>query len=78
MPSVKEMEQYIRASATKRGIDPNIAVRVAKSEGLRKGTWQSDVRKNGKRERSYGPFQLLMDGGLGNKMLKETGTWLSS
>lgn len=67
-----EIETYIRAAAIARGIDPDIAVRVARSEGgLIDPVRQSDVRKNGVRERSFGPFQLYMDGGLGNQALKQ-------
>jgi hypothetical protein len=65
------IEQYIRAAAHQRGIDPEIAVRVARSEGgLSDPFRQSDVVKNGVREQSYGPFQLYMGGGLGNEALK--------
>lgn len=68
------IEQYIRAAAIARNIDPDIAVRVARSEGgLSNPVRQSDVVKNGKRERSFGPFQLYMDGGLGSRALKEKG-----
>lgn len=66
-----EIADYIRQSATARGIDPNIALRVAMSEGgLRDPVRQSDYVKNGVREASYGPFQLYMGGGLGNKALE--------
>lgn len=66
-----DIEGYIRQAAASRGIDPNIAVAVAKSEGGLKDPFrQSDVVKNGVRERSYGPFQLYMDGGLGSKALE--------
>jgi len=59
-----DLENYIRNAAIQRGIDPDIALRVAKSEGgLKDPTRQSDVRKNGLREPSYGPFQLLVGGG---------------
>lgn len=75
------LEAYIRAAAVKRGIDPDVAVRVAKSEGgLKDPTRQSDVMKNGVREPSYGPFQLLVGGGdtgfpagLGNDFMRVTG-----
>lgn len=73
-------EQYIRQAAINRGIDPEIAVRVAKSEGGVNSYIQSKVRKNGVQEPSYGPFQLLVGGqgtifpeGMGNQMLRETG-----
>lgn len=65
-----QIEQYIRQAAAARGIDPDIAVRVARSEGgLRDPFQQSNIVKNGVREPSFGPFQLYMNGGLGNKAL---------
>lgn len=77
---VKEMEQYIRKAAQARGIDPDIAVRVAKSEGLARNTWQSNVNHPTRgREPSYGPFQLLEGGkggwpaGMGNDFRRQTG-----
>jgi hypothetical protein len=77
---VKQVEAYIRRAAAARGIDPDIAVRAARSEGLAKGVWQSNVvhPKRG-REPSYGPFQLLEGGqggwptGLGNAFKAKTG-----
>jgi hypothetical protein len=68
--------QYIREAAIARGINPDIAVRVAASEGLNANpeeAWQSTVVKNGKREESYGPFQLYLGGGLGNVFMERTG-----
>ncbi len=73
LPPASEMEAYIRASAKMRGIDPDAAVRVARTEGLKDGVWQSNVRANGRREPSYGPFQLYTGGGLGNDFQKRTG-----
>jgi len=76
---VSDVEGYIRKAAVRRGIDPDIAVRVAKSEGLASGVWQSRVSKNGRRETSYGPFQMLVgDGvhfpkGMGNDFMEKTG-----
>lgn len=65
------IEAYIRQAAAARGIDPDVAIAVAKSEGGLKDPFrQSDVVKNGVREQSYGPFQLYMAGGLGNKALE--------
>jgi len=73
-------EPIIRRTAAKYGIDPEIAVRVAKSEGGVNDYIQSRVRKNGVQEPSYGPFQLLVGGkgtifpeGMGNQMIRETG-----
>ncbi len=69
-----EIESYIRQAAIQRGIDPDIAVRVAQSEGgLVDPVRQSDVIKEGVREPSFGPFQLYMNGGLGNAFQAETG-----
>jgi len=58
------IEDYIRQAARARGIDPDIAVRVARAEGgLKDPTRQSLVMKGGVQEPSYGPFQLLIGGG---------------
>jgi hypothetical protein len=48
----------IREEATARGIDPDVAVKVAQSEGLNQYV--------GDQGRSFGPFQLFTGGGLGN------------
>ena len=67
--SADELEAMIRNSATQRGMDPDVAVRVWRSEG---GTsYQSNIPRDGKgseggKEASYGPFQLYTGGGLGN------------
>lgn len=73
-------EQYIRAAAMRRGIDPDIAVRVARSEGGVDDYIQSRVRKNGVQEPSFGPFQMLVGGGntgfpvgMGNDFQMRTG-----
>ena len=65
------IEAYIRQAAIARGIDPDIAVRVAMSEGgLTNPVRKSEVPTGGGRtEESYGPFQLYMGGGLGNRAL---------
>jgi len=78
LPSVQEMEAYIRQAAQARGIDPDIAVRVARSEGLAPDTWQSNVTLKYGREQSYGPFQLHVapagyKPGMGNDFVKATG-----
>jgi hypothetical protein len=59
------LEQYIREAAKANGVDPDTAVRVAKSEGLRDFL--------GDRGKSGGAFQLYTGGGLGNEFQKETG-----
>lgn len=72
--SVTGLTAFIRQAASARNIDPEIAVRVARSEGLAEGVWQSNlIMKNGQREPSYGPFQLYTGGGLGNKFQRQTG-----
>lgn len=68
-----DVEAYIRAAAAKRGMDPDIAVRVAKSEGLAPNTWQSRVPTKNGHETSYGPYQLLVGGGLGDTFKRQTG-----
>ena len=78
MPSVQEMDAFIRAEAIKRGIDPNVAVTVARGEGLAPNTWQGKVQLGYGRERSYGPFQLHVAPagyrqGMGNDFIKTTG-----
>jgi hypothetical protein len=56
---------YIRETAVKYGINPDVAVRVAGSEGL------SDPV--GDRGASFGAFQLFTGGGLGNDFQRDTG-----
>lgn len=78
IPSVAQVEAYIRQAAIARGIDPDVAVRVARTEGLGEGIWQSNVMLDYGRERSYGPFQLHVapEGrrpGLGNAFKAKTG-----
>jgi len=72
------IEEYIRQAAVARGIDPDIAVRVARSEGgLKDPVRRAGYVKNGYQEPSYGPFQLLIGGegtgfptGMGNDALR--------
>ena len=76
----KWLEKQIRASARKNGIDPNVAVRVWKSEGGM--SYQSQIPRKGKgsmggKEASYGPFQLYTGGGLGNEYENEYGVDLT-
>lgn len=78
LPSVVEMEAYIRQAALARGIDPDVAVRVARSEGLAPGVWQATGTLKYGRERSYGPFQLHVAPpgyrpGMGNDFVAKTG-----
>lgn len=68
-----QQEAYIRQQATAMGIDPSVAVQVAKSEGL--------FGYTGDRGSSFGPFQLhyggiapgMMQSGLGDVFTKQTG-----
>lgn len=55
---------FIRDTATKYGIDPDVAVRVAGSEGLRNPVGDGGM--------SHGAFQLFTGGGLGNDFQKAT------
>ena len=77
--STADLAAYINKAAIARGIDPAIALKVARSEGLG-GSWQAGYVKNGYREPSYGPFQLLKGGkgtgfptGMGNGFMAQTG-----
>lgn len=78
---MSEVERHIRQSAIQRGIDPDVAVEVARREGgLSNPTQRSYARKNGIREPSFGPFQLLEGGqgtgyprGLGNAFVQKYG-----
>ena len=56
---------FIRETAKKYGIDPETALKVAKSEGL--ATFLGDNGKSG------GAFQLYTGGGLGNEFKRDTG-----
>lgn len=74
------LETYIRQAAAARGIDPDVAVRVAKGEGglqnpFRHGEGpapRSQAAGLGSTENSYGPFQLYVSGtgaGLGDRAM---------
>ncbi|WP_413989359.1 hypothetical protein ACMDCR_25820 [Labrys okinawensis] len=75
-----EVVAYIRQAAIKRGIDPDIALRVAASEGLR-GYDPTKPDHGGDLGTSFGPFQLhygglargMMNGGLGDTFTRTTG-----
>lgn len=73
-----EVEAYIRQAAQARGIDPDVAVRVAKAEGGLENPYQRSTLKAPKSQRvpgtenSWGPFQLYISGanaGLGDRAL---------
>lgn len=59
------MSDLIRQTAIKYGVDPGIALRVARSEGLGQYT--------GDHGTSFGAFQLHVGGGLGDLFKRETG-----
>lgn len=77
--SQAEIESIIRHEASLRGIDPNTAVKIYRSEGA--GSYQSLFRPSASssvttyngREASYGPYQLYVGGGLGNDYQQLTG-----
>ena len=73
-----EISTYIAQKAKELGIDPNVALRVASSEGLRSKT----PGQPGDQNTSFGPFQLHYGGqaqgalganGLGDEFTKSTG-----
>lgn len=75
-----EVSDYIRQAATARGIDPNIALRVAGHEGM--NVFDPSKPDNGGDEgSSFGPFQLhyagmsksMPNSGLGNEFTNATG-----
>lgn len=77
-PSKAEIIAYIREAALRRGMDPDIALKVAGGEGLHadptEGYQSTIVDDAGNREESYGIFQLNMNpGAVGDQMLKTTG-----
>jgi len=61
------LRDYIGLTARKYGIDPNVALRVAQSEGL--SSFSSGIRG----ENSWGAFQLNTQGGMGSDFQRETG-----
>jgi len=78
--SVANATNFIRQYASAIGINPTTALTVARSEGLGEGIWQANYVKNGFREPSFGPYQLLkggpgtgFPGGLGNDFQRQTG-----
>jgi hypothetical protein len=77
-PSDDEVSSFITEIAPKYNVPPQDALDTWAGEG--KGAWQSNYKKRGAREPSYGPFQLLKGGpgtgfprGLGNAFEEETG-----
>jgi hypothetical protein len=74
---VSEKEAFIRAEAAKRGISPDVAMAVAKSEGFNQ--YSGDLDATGK-PTSFGSFQLHYPGigrntadGLGSVFTSQTG-----
>lgn len=63
--AVKDRMDFIRSEAAKLGIDPDVALAVANSEGLK--------RFSGDNGSSFGDFQLHVGGGLGDAFRKQTG-----
>lgn len=78
--TASSMEQYIRQAAIARGMDPNIAVRVAAHEGLNAFD-PSKPDHGGDEGSSFGPYQLHYAGmsksmphaGLGDDFTASTG-----
>lgn len=80
-PTGNSLEDMARRAAIAEGIDPDLFIRVGNAEGgFKDPTRRAEYVKNGKREPSYGPYQLLVGGGdtgfpegMGNQMIRETG-----
>ena len=72
----KNIESIIAKEAKLRNMDVATAIKVYRAEGL--NSYQSQLKYEGKQERSYGPYQLFVDGGLGNTYQKDTGRELVS
>jgi hypothetical protein len=75
-----KIEVIIKQEAKLRKMDPNVAVRLFRSEGAT--AYQSKIKsgtqkKEGGQEASFGPFQLYTGGGLGNQYEEQTGRVLS-
>jgi hypothetical protein len=64
-PTPANTEAFIRATAPKYGIDPDVAVKAWRGEGSVVGAGQSNVYYQGKREQSFSPYQLNVEGGWG-------------
>lgn len=67
---MNEVETFIRQTAQELGMDPEVAMRVVMGEGGVSDPFQQSLaidKKTGQRERSYGPLQLYLDGGVGNR-----------
>jgi len=67
MPTRQEIIDYITQAAQRRGIDPNTVLKVVRQESGFNPAAAND--KTG-REKSYGLFQLNVQGGLGNEARK--------
>lgn len=79
--SQTQIEEIIRREAVLRGMDPEVAVAIYRSEGA--GSYQSNIARSGTGsagglEASYGPYQLFTGGGLGNEYELQTGHKLAS
>ena len=72
----KNIESIIAKEAKLRNMDVATAIKVYRTEGL--NSYQSQLKYKGKQEKSYGPYQLFVDGGLGNTYQTDTGRKLVS
>ena len=68
------MEQYIREYSASIGLNPDVIMRTVLAEGGPSSLTtdlarQSQLSLGGGQEQSYGPFQLFMGGGVGNRAL---------
>ena len=77
----KKIESIIKEESKLRNIDPDVAIKIYKAEGLH--SYQSQISEGKQKmvdgtEASYGPFQLYTGGGLGNEYEKATGRILKT
>lgn len=71
MYSRDQIAEIIRREALARAIDPEVALAVWKTEGY--GGVGPNYKTRIPGEESYGPYQLYLGGGLGNKFMRDTG-----
>src|SRR5665213_3081278 len=80
--SEQEIRDYIRKAAISRGIDPDIAIQVAESEGLntvaigpgrQTAIHDPRIQEYDGHGDSWGPYQLYMGKGLGKDFQNQTG-----
>jgi hypothetical protein len=72
-PTLDTMAAYIKQQAPVYGIDPNVALSVAQSEGLNQKAVKDNFVVPDAGSVSIGPYQLYMGGGMGNDFQNKFG-----